>query len=108
MMQWMTIGLFPIMLYGSPSGLCLYIMTSTLIGIVESKMVRAEFARQEAQAARFTVVDAQDVRPGTPTQKVATRRAAEPKKGLAGWLEKMQQMSEQVKKQQEAQRKRKK
>src|SRR5688500_20014027 len=36
-MMWMMPVLFPIMLYSGPSGLNLYILTSTLIGIVESK-----------------------------------------------------------------------
>ncbi len=40
MMRVMTVVMFPVMLYAAPSGLTLYIMTSTLVGIWESKMVR--------------------------------------------------------------------
>ena len=40
MMRIMTVVMFPVMLYGAPSGLTLYIMTSTLVGIWESKRVR--------------------------------------------------------------------
>ena len=40
MMRIMTVVMFPVMLYAAPSGLTLYIMTSTLVGIWESKMVR--------------------------------------------------------------------
>ncbi|MDA1007679.1 MAG: membrane protein insertase YidC [Planctomycetota bacterium] len=40
MMKWMMVILFPVMLYKAPSGLTLYIMTSTIIGIFESKRVR--------------------------------------------------------------------
>jgi YidC/Oxa1 family membrane protein insertase len=42
MMKWMMIILFPLMLYTAPSGLTLYIATSTLVGIYESKRVRKE------------------------------------------------------------------
>ncbi|MSR29777.1 MAG: membrane protein insertase YidC [Phycisphaerales bacterium] len=40
MMRIMTVVMFPVMLYTAPSGLTLYIMTSTLVGIWESKRVR--------------------------------------------------------------------
>jgi YidC/Oxa1 family membrane protein insertase len=40
MMKWMMVILFPLFLYSSPSGLTLYILTSTCIGIVEGKIVR--------------------------------------------------------------------
>lgn len=40
MMRIMTVVMFPIMLYAAPSGLTLYIMTSTLVGIWESILVR--------------------------------------------------------------------
>jgi len=39
MMKWMVM-LFPIFLYKAPSGLTLYILTSTAVGIIESKRVR--------------------------------------------------------------------
>jgi len=42
MMKWMTVILFPVMLYTAPSGLTLYIMTSTCIGIIEGKRVRKQ------------------------------------------------------------------
>ncbi len=44
MMRIMTVIMFPLMLYTAPSGLTLYIMTSTLVGIWESKRVRAHIA----------------------------------------------------------------
>jgi YidC/Oxa1 family membrane protein insertase len=40
MMKWMTVILFPLMLFWAPSGLTLYILTSTTVGIIESKRVR--------------------------------------------------------------------
>ena len=47
MMRVMTVVMFPLMLYVAPSGLTLYIMTSTLIGIWESKMVRRQVEEEE-------------------------------------------------------------
>ena len=47
MMKWMTVILFPVMLYTAPSGLTLYIMTSTCIGIVEGKRIRAQIERMD-------------------------------------------------------------
>ncbi len=44
MMRIMTVIMFPLMLYTAPCGLTLYIMTSTLVGIWESKRVRAHIA----------------------------------------------------------------
>lgn len=40
MMKWMMVILFPLMLYPAPSGLTLYILTSTCIGIWESRLVK--------------------------------------------------------------------
>jgi YidC/Oxa1 family membrane protein insertase len=40
-MKVMMVVMFPVMLYSAPSGLCLYICTSSFIGIIESKYVRA-------------------------------------------------------------------
>jgi YidC/Oxa1 family membrane protein insertase len=40
MMKWMMVLMFPAMLYIAPSGLTLYILTSTCIGIFESRMVK--------------------------------------------------------------------
>ncbi len=39
-MKVMMVVLFPVMLYSAPSGLTLYIFTSSLIGIIESRYVR--------------------------------------------------------------------
>lgn len=47
MMKWMMVILFPVMLYTAPSGLTLYIATSTLVGIYESKRVRAEVMKMD-------------------------------------------------------------
>jgi YidC/Oxa1 family membrane protein insertase len=41
MMRVLMVVMFPLMLYSAPSGLTLYILTSSCIGILESKYVRA-------------------------------------------------------------------
>jgi YidC/Oxa1 family membrane protein insertase len=52
MMKWMSVILFPIMLYSAPSGLTLYIMTSTCIGIVEGKRIRRQIETMDLLAPR--------------------------------------------------------
>ena len=47
MMKWMMVLLFPLMLYTAPSGLTLYIATSTLVGIYESKRVKREIEKMD-------------------------------------------------------------
>ncbi|MEE9129201.1 MAG: membrane protein insertase YidC [Phycisphaerales bacterium] len=46
-MKIMMVVLFPIMLYNAPSGLTLYIFTSTLIGIIESRYVRKHISEMD-------------------------------------------------------------
>ncbi len=45
--QVVMVGLFPIFLYIAPSGLNLYILTSTTVGIFESRAIRANLKREE-------------------------------------------------------------
>jgi YidC/Oxa1 family membrane protein insertase len=59
-MMWMMIFLFPLFLYAQPSGLNLYIMTSTAIGIWESKRIRQHIKdKEEAEKAGMVIVDAE-------------------------------------------------
>lgn len=46
-MKWMTVIIFPLMLYTAPSGLTLYILTSSLIGIGESWHIRKHIKQME-------------------------------------------------------------
>ena len=48
-MKVMTVVMFPLMLYAAPSGLTLYIMTSTLVGVFESIQIRKFIAREDAK-----------------------------------------------------------
>src|SRR5207253_5754089 len=62
MMQWMSL-LFPLFLYNGPSGLNLYIMTSTTIGIIESKRIRDHIKQsEEAEKAGKVFIDAKPTR----------------------------------------------
>jgi YidC/Oxa1 family membrane protein insertase len=52
MMQWLSPAMFLLIFYTYPSGLNLYIATSTAVGIIESKIVRDHIrAREEAEKA---------------------------------------------------------
>ncbi len=48
-MKIMMVVLFPVMLYSAPSGLTLYICTSSFIGIIESKYVRAHIKAMDLE-----------------------------------------------------------
>lgn len=75
-MKWMTVVLFPLMMYKSPSGLTLYIMTSSIIGILESRYVRRH-------------IDQMDLAPKPD------KPAAKPKGALArAWAERLESMKE--------------
>jgi YidC/Oxa1 family membrane protein insertase len=50
-MKVMMIVLFPVMLYNAPSGLTLYILTSSTIGIIESKYIRAHISDMDLKKA---------------------------------------------------------
>lgn len=46
-MRLMMIVMFPLMLYSAPSGLTLYILTSSSIGIIESRHIRRQVDRED-------------------------------------------------------------
>ena len=109
MMKWMSL-LFPIMLYSGPSGLTLYILTSTTIGIIESKIIRDHIKqRDEAEKAGRIIIDAAPTRgnrkrrdgddPGS-----LTNRGKTPPKPLTGWrklLAELMEKAEQAKREAE-------
>ncbi len=100
MQRWMLL-LFPIMLYVGPSGLNLYILTSSTIGMIESKIIRDHIkARDEAEKSGKIIIDA----PATRNSK-RKKDDKEPDKKpgkLGGWLADMQAKVEQIRR--EAQR----
>ena len=103
MMKWMTL-IFPVFLYNGPSGLNLYILTSTTIGIIESKRIRDHIKeREEAEKAGKVIVDVKPTRQG---KKRDNRDKDEPKKksGLAGWLAELQAKAEEMRRDAEKKR----
>ena len=109
MMKWMSL-LFPIFLYNGPSGLNLYILTSTAIGIIESKRIRDHIRQQdELEKQEKIIVDAgmkkRDDDRGGKGPKGGEKKAATRKGGLAGWLEQMQAKAEEIRRQAEKGRK---
>ena len=98
MMQWMTL-LFPLMLYNGPSGLNLYILTSTTIGIIESKRIRDHIKEQEeAEKAGKVIIDAPQTRAGRGGgKKDDFNKTVDTKpKGLMGWMAALQEKAEQA------------
>jgi YidC/Oxa1 family membrane protein insertase len=63
MMQWLSPIMFLVFFYNLPSGLNLYIFTSTAIGIIESKIVRDHIKqREEAEKAGRVFVETRPTR----------------------------------------------
>lgn len=56
--------LFPVFLYAAPSGLNLYIMASTIGGIIDSWIVRRHIKREEEAGTLFATKPAQPRKPG--------------------------------------------
>ena len=101
MMKWMSL-LFPIMLYSGPSGLTLYIMTSTTIGIIESKIIRDHIKqRDEAEKAGRIIVDAAPTRNsknrGKGNLSIGSKPEVAKSGGIAGWLADLQAKADQIK-----------
>jgi YidC/Oxa1 family membrane protein insertase len=103
MMVWMSL-LLPVILYNGPSGLNLYIITSTTVGLIESHIVRKHIKEREALEKQGAVIidgpppDDDKPTPGT----VRRKKSQEPEKaaGLAGWISKLQQKAEEMQKDQ--------
>ncbi len=102
MMQWMSVLIFPLMLYGGPSGLNLYILTSTCIGIIESKIVRDHIKqREEAEKAGKVIIDAGKKFGRGGKDNDLNKKPAAPKTGLRGMLAALQEKAEQVRRDQD-------
>ena len=59
-MMYFMMGLFPLMLYGAPSGLNLYIMTSTFVGVIENHYIKEHIRKQEEIQNRPIVGDSSE------------------------------------------------
>jgi YidC/Oxa1 family membrane protein insertase len=100
MMKWMSL-LFPVMLYPGPSGLNLYILTSTTIGIIESKIIRNHIKqREEAEKAGRIIIDSPPTR-GSKRKRDETPRDKQKTSGISAWIENLQAKFEQAKREAE-------
>lgn len=101
MTQWMMLIMMPVLLYASPSGLMIYMITSFLLGIAESKIVKKQFAHMQEEEARFTFVDGE-----TPSvQKPQVRRAGTAKRsGIFGKIDEIRARMEQAQREMEKNR----
>lgn len=75
-MRIMMVVMFPVMLYSAPSGLTLYILTSSAVGILESRHIRKH-------------VDQMDLDPEVAPTAVGNRRKPKDKQGRA-WADAME------------------
>ncbi len=102
MMQWMSL-LFPVFLYTAPAGLNLYILTSTTIGIIESKRIRDHIKqKQEAEKEGKVFVDAKPTRQGKLQKRDDETTKEPPKVGkLAKLWADLQAKAEQIRKEAE-------
>jgi membrane protein insertase Oxa1/YidC/SpoIIIJ len=91
------------MLYSGPSGLNLYIMTSTFLGIIESKIVRDHIKqKEEAEKAGRVIVDPGRKHRGSgggQAKKAGTD--SEKPRGIWGWFADLQERAEQIRREAE-------
>jgi len=105
MMQWMTL-VFPLMFYNLPSGLNLYYVTSTSIGILEGKIIRKHIKdKEEAERGDRIIVDAKPTRGAKQSKRDESPKAQLPKTGLMGWLANLQEKAEQLRNENERSKK---
>lgn len=95
MQRWMLL-LFPLMLYKAPSGLNLYILTSSTIGMIESKIIRDHIKqKEEAEKAGKIIIDAPPTR-GSKRNKDEKKPLEKKVGGLGKWLADLQAKVEEI------------
>ena len=103
MMQWMSL-IFAVFFYPAPSGLNLYILTSTTLGIIESKIIRDHVKKAQEEEKTRVIVDAgKQTRMGKQRQQ---DNASQPKK--PGLWSRLQEKLEELRQQAERERKHRK
>jgi YidC/Oxa1 family membrane protein insertase len=99
MMRYMSL-LFSLFFYWMPSGLNLYILTSSSIAIVESKRIREHIKqREEREKAGKVIVDVKPTRQGKQQQKMEPVK--EKKGGIWGWWASLQEKAEEIRREAE-------
>ncbi len=97
MMRYMSL-LFSLFFYWMPSGLNLYILTSSTIAIVESKIIRKHVKKKEEEEKRNRVIiDAKPTRQGKQSKSDRENLSKQTKQGwLAGMWSRLQEKAEEV------------
>ncbi|MGA2440442.1 MAG: membrane protein insertase YidC, partial [Tepidisphaeraceae bacterium] len=106
MMRYMSLA-FSLFFYWMPSGLNLYILTSSTLAIFESKIIRQHIKdREEREKANKVIIDAKPTRQGKQKQKDEPKSQASKPGCLGSVWANLQEKAEQVRR--EAERKEKK
>jgi len=106
MMRYMSLA-FSLFFYWMPSGLNLYIMTSSTIAIFESKRIRAHIKEiEEREKGNKVIVDAKPTRQGKQKLKKDSSAPASKPGVVGGWWARLQEKAEEIRR--EAERKNKK
>jgi len=96
MMRYMSLA-FSLFFYWMPSGLNLYILTSSSIAIVESKRIREHIKqREEKEKAGKVIVDVKPTRQGKQQQKREPAGQQPKKGGIWGWWASLQEKAEEI------------
>jgi len=91
-MKWMMVLMMPLIMYQAPSGLTLYIMTSSIIGIMESRYVRRH-------------IDQMDLTPAPSEAGGALDKPKKPKGTLGrAWAERIESLRQRQQQRQQEQR----
>jgi len=106
MMRYMSLA-FSLFFYWMPSGLNLYILTSSTIAIFESKIIRKHIKeREEREKAGKVIVDAKPTRQGKQKLKQDPVAQASKPGCLGSWWANLQEKAEQVRREAERKSKR--
>jgi len=106
MMSWMSV-IFPLMLYTRPSGLNLYILTSSGLGIVESWRIRKHIRAREEAEKQAVIIDVPANERKSARRLREEEEEAKPKQGkLSKWFAELQARAEQAKREAERKKKR--
>ena len=101
MMRYMSLA-FSLFFYWMPSGLNLYILTSSTIAIFESKRIRAHIKEiEEREKGNKVIVDAKPTRQGKQNKKQDTSSQPNKPTGIGGWWAKLQEKAEEVRREAE-------
>ena len=69
MIKWMTVFMFPIFMYNAPSGLALYFIANSTLGIFESRWIRSHITKTELLNPPPKPGDGPNPRAGKPSLK---------------------------------------